>query len=439
MNFANKLFFYLKLSLLFGFSIFVSLHFAAASILAQDGTEQYELMKPKPKALFDKWAAGQNSVEGKTLSPAERFVNLPVSRRSSFAALSNALLNSRMTDPSTGQLYGFAIDLIDEIETIAGQEEGKRSDEQFRLYVKLKDGALKKLDLCPEFIHDKNNTIFHKGYPTNYRQSGSAPTLQFSITPDGTRADIDVDYRSSGFPAALFNGHLTAGNSDVRVAGNYLTHLKRWLGLIDWWDKNFPDLTTELEKVKTKNPVEPIAVNNGDSPEAELGATISIFFKSWLIDRDVDQTMSFLQSNITFCSDLEESSDKQMLTACYKALFLDMLKAANKQLKKPKTLDQAIRPVQAIDPLIPAVENNPQKDLFTLAEITDGDYNHFVCSAKKTRQASLKTYGNLRQTLRRQIQIRAGKRQRRDSQIDVVEGNRHVENRIVRRSDGIVC
>lgn len=365
----------------------ISLSFAACSISAQDGADQYSRMRPKPKMLFDKWAMNQNSVDGKKSTPFERFVNLPISQRSTFAALTNALLYSKLTDPSSGQLLGFAIDLIDEIETIAGQEEGRRSDEQFRLYVKLKDGAVKKLDVSPEFIHDKDNTIFHKGYPTNYRQSGNAPTLQFSITRDGSHADIDVDYRSSRFPAALFDGHLTTGNSDVRATGNYLTHLKRWSGLIDWWDDIFPVSTTELDKAKTQTPSDPVNIS-GDFSEAELGSTIDSFFKSWLVDRDVNRAMTYLQSNLTFCSDLEESPDRQILASRYKVLFFGMLQAANKELKKPKSLAEAIRSVPAIDPLIPAVENNPQKDLYTLAVITDGDYDHFVCTIKKSNSVN---------------------------------------------------
>ena len=37
-----------------------------------------------------------------------------------------------------------------------------------------------------------------------------------------------MDYRTSGFPSALFNGHLTAQNSDVRAGNNYQGHLQRW-------------------------------------------------------------------------------------------------------------------------------------------------------------------------------------------------------------------
>jgi hypothetical protein len=48
--------------------------------------------------------------------------------------------------------------------------------------------------------------------------------FQFSLSRDESRADIDVDYRSSRFPVALFNGHLTASNSDIRASGNDAKH-----------------------------------------------------------------------------------------------------------------------------------------------------------------------------------------------------------------------
>jgi hypothetical protein len=45
-------------------------------------------------------------------------------------------------------------------------------------------------------------------------------------------SDIDMDYRSSTFPKALFDGHLTAGNSDVRAANNLDTLANRWAGFV---------------------------------------------------------------------------------------------------------------------------------------------------------------------------------------------------------------
>ena len=44
--------------------------------------------------------------------------------------------------------------------------------------------------------------------------------MQISMSEDGLQADIDVDYRSSGSPQSLFNGHLTASNSDIRAGEN---------------------------------------------------------------------------------------------------------------------------------------------------------------------------------------------------------------------------
>ena len=79
-----------------------------------------------------------------------------------------------------------------------------------------------------EFMRDADNSIYHQGYPIDYREQGGTPSIRFSVALDNWRADIDVDYRSSSFPTALFNGHLTASNSDVRAGDNYDRHANRW-------------------------------------------------------------------------------------------------------------------------------------------------------------------------------------------------------------------
>jgi hypothetical protein len=96
------------------------------------------------------------------------------------------------------------------------------------MYVLLKPGAQQILDKMGEFSRQRDNSVLHIGYPVNYRQQAGFPSIQVSVTRDGRPADIDVDYRRSGFPGALFNGHLTAANSDVRAGNNYRGHLKRW-------------------------------------------------------------------------------------------------------------------------------------------------------------------------------------------------------------------
>ena len=95
--------------------------------------------------------------------------------------------------------------------------------------------ALATLERSREFKRGADNTVYHKGYPINYRAQGGTPSIQISVALDGRRADIDVDYRASSFPVGLFNGHLTASNSDVRAGDNFDRHVNRWSGLQNWW------------------------------------------------------------------------------------------------------------------------------------------------------------------------------------------------------------
>jgi hypothetical protein len=83
--------------------------------------------------------------------------------------------------------------------------------------VRLTPGARETLALVQQFKRRADNSVFHKGYPVNYREGGT-PSVQISIALDGRPADVDVDYRASSFPSALFNGHLTSATSDVRPA-----------------------------------------------------------------------------------------------------------------------------------------------------------------------------------------------------------------------------
>ena len=36
-------------------------------------------------------------------------------------------------------------------------------------------------------------------------------------------------------PQAMFNGHLTSANSDVRAGDNHDKHVGRWGGFVAWW------------------------------------------------------------------------------------------------------------------------------------------------------------------------------------------------------------
>ena len=195
---------------------------------------KYASLKPEQKALVDDWIKRFSATIQKQVDPEKAYDNLPLSTKTTFNAVTHALLSTQLTDQSGGKL-GSAIQIIDKLDTVHGEVPGARGDEQFRIYVQLKPGALDVLDKSREFRRMEDNTSYHKGYPICYRGKPAVPSIQVSATRDKTRADIDVDYRSSGFPKGLVNGHLSASNSDVRAGRNDEIHNNQWLGLNNWW------------------------------------------------------------------------------------------------------------------------------------------------------------------------------------------------------------
>jgi hypothetical protein len=204
-------------------AISIALQFSSSAI-AQQATDnpvvisdKYSDLHPEQKRLVDDWFRRFSDLVQKQVSPEEGYNNLPVSTKTTFSGVTHALLRTPLTDESGAPLGNSAITLVEKIDQVLGQVEGSRGDRQFRIYVELKPGAMEILDKSQEFGSEKDNTVYHKGYPICFRSPGT-PSIQVSISRDGKRADIDVDYRSSKFPAALINGHLTASNSESEQA-----------------------------------------------------------------------------------------------------------------------------------------------------------------------------------------------------------------------------
>lgn len=207
----------------------------------------YANLKPVQRTLVDDWIRRFNALAKPILKPAEIYDDLPLSVRTTFEAVTHAMLTSPLTDEN-GDLLGKSIDVIEYIETVHGMLPESGSDLQYRIYVTLKPNALQILDESREFRRNWDNKIYHRGYPINYRQRGT-PAIQISCSRDGKRADIDVDYRSSKFPKVVLNGHFLSTNSDVRAGNNYKRHVKRWSGFSDWWKSilGLPVKETDLE------------------------------------------------------------------------------------------------------------------------------------------------------------------------------------------------
>ncbi|WP_035356839.1 hypothetical protein, partial [Edaphobacter aggregans] len=180
--------------------------------------KSYASLRPEQKLLVDDFIRRYNATTGSKLVPQEAYDGGRLSVRTTFDAVTHALLNAKITD-ATGKSLGRAIDLVEAVDEVLGEESGVGGDRQFRMYVYLKDNAVDILSRSQEFFRDKDNTVYHGGFPICYRLKNGPPSIQFSISRDHKLSDVDVDYRASGFPKGLVNGHLSAANSDVR-AGN---------------------------------------------------------------------------------------------------------------------------------------------------------------------------------------------------------------------------
>jgi hypothetical protein len=204
----------------------------------QESGKSYSKLQPEQKRLVDDYVSHYNQTTGSKIVPQEAYDNARLSMRTTFDAVTHALLKAKLTD-AKGKSLGRAIDLVDAVDEVMGEGSGVGGDRQFRIYVYLKPNAVGVLSTSQEFFRDRDNTVYHKGFPFCYRLKNGPPSIQFSISRDNKMADVDVDYRSSSFPKGLVNGHLSASNSDVRAGNNLDKHEDRWAGLNGWWREVF--------------------------------------------------------------------------------------------------------------------------------------------------------------------------------------------------------
>ena len=306
------------------------------------------------------------------------YASWPVSRQTTFEAATHGLRETRLTD-ATGRDLGRAIDLVARVERVAGEEKGRRGDEQFRLYVVLAPDARDTLDRAQEFFRDKDNTVFHKGYPINYRLRGRFPSVQVSVAEDWQRADIDVDYLSSRAPQGLFNGHLTSANSDVRVRGNERRHARRWSGLVVWWTAVLEFLSpagAERRAARRADPAPPSSPTTDFDGVAEASAE---FLADWFVRRRFDDALAFVSTAGAVCSNLDDDVENERgdRRALRDALHDLMDEAARGPA--PARLSEALAPVTPWDTTW-QVQAHPFEGAYTLARVEVADARDFLCT-----------------------------------------------------------
>jgi hypothetical protein len=336
---------------------------------------EYRSLKPEQKALVDDWMKRFSETIGKPVDPQMAYDNLPVSTRTTFNAVTQALLATQLTD-ARGSKLGSAMQIIDKVDTVHGAIPGTRGDEQFRIYVQLKPGALELLAKSQEFRREDDNTVYHKGYPICYRSRPPVPSIQVSATRDGTRADLDIDYKASGLPKALVNGHLTASNSDVRAGHNYDTHISQWQGLNNWWRSLLllaPVNERNVEKEKQSFPTEPRQAAHGKPAEA-----VHDLLNTWLVEKKPEDILSYFARESYYCAELEQGEKGDQGMAKFKLLIA--MQQANRRLGNPAKLTDISTAVPVGTAVRVKLVKQPYEQEFALYDVREDAAEQFKCA-----------------------------------------------------------
>jgi len=355
---------------------------ATAAAAAQTAQEEkktfgasYADLSVEQRALVDDLFRRASAILGVTLDPDESYDKAPLSSRTTFDAVTHALLASTLTDRDSGRSLGRTFDLIGYVETIRGQVDGSTPDKQFRLYVELKPGARERLETAKEFNRVMDNTFFHEGYPLSYRQEGW-PSIQISMARDASRADIDVDYRPGRFPSSLYNGHFSAANSDVR-AGNLERHNGRWTGLVNWWDGLLrpmfvPDVNVPADAPQAFPPI-PRAGSK------TIDVAVEDFLTSWLVERRPNLSVAYFDRPAYDCLAARLAQEGQSLDRALAPLQMYVrMKAVADTLGPQQSLAGTTTGVRLVDPALKVVRHK-RPDLYSIYGVPSAVAERWSC------------------------------------------------------------
>ncbi len=361
------------------------------------GESRFASLEDAQREVYAPYAEQNLEARGREMTVAEHFDSQTISERTTFDAVTHALISSDLSDEN-GESLGTAFDRIESIDRIAGQYYGRGGDQQFRVYVTLKPDTDDILDRSTQFFRDHLNTVYHVGYPHSFRQEGEVPNIQFSISDDGLTADIDVDYRSSKSPQALFNGHLTSANSDVRAGTNVDRHNGRWQGMVAWWRGVFGQFHEGQEgsigllgatAVEVPTPLPP-----NRPPGAPIEApedAIQEFLTDWLVRQDIDEAMSFMSDQAYACVNIDDSAGEEALGAAGARDTLRELMAFSADRLGPRSnLTEAVDAVEPFTERVPTVHNFDGE--FGMDDMTPEESQQYVCGQENTALDPNKRY-----------------------------------------------
>ena len=345
---------------------------------------KYDELNPVQKQLVDNWFARYNEVMHENQDPKAGYDSLPRSTKTTLEAVTHALWTTKLAD-AEGSALGNGTDIIERLDDVAGKIKGAGGDHQFRIYVTLKPGAREILEKSQQFRRGADNTVYHKGFPLNYRLQGGTPSIQVSMARDGIRADVDVDYRSSSFPMALINGHLTSANSDVTAGNNYDRHQGRWSGLQNWWEEWFglpfvPADSDDEEDISEGIPFRP-AKGRGEVTEA-----IRDFLETWLVKAQPRLAMAYVSEKAFECRDEGpgESFDRGM--APFK--MLAGMRSVNRQVGTVVRIGDVLLGIRVAESGLRVVQQ-PDHASFVLYQVSEARAIQFECENRGISELEL--------------------------------------------------
>jgi hypothetical protein len=106
--------------------------------------QSYATLRPEQKNFINDFVRRYNQTMGSEFVPEQLYDGARMSVRTTFDAVTHALLTTKLTNDK-GQSLCRAIDLVDAIDDVMGEEAGVRGDRQFRMYVYLKPNAFELL------------------------------------------------------------------------------------------------------------------------------------------------------------------------------------------------------------------------------------------------------------------------------------------------------
>lgn len=335
----------------------------------------YADLTPEQRKLVDDWIKRYNKKTGKNLKAEPAYNTIPISTRTTFEAVTHALATSKVTDKD-GRPQGTVLDMVQHLETVRGKVPGAKGDLQFRVYAIMRPNAYDRLTNSQQFRRDRDNSVFHYGYPVNLRQGNGYPSIQVSMSRDHSRADIDVDYRSSGFPVGLFNGHLSAANSDVRAGNNYERHDKRWSGLGNWW-RNLFGVPIEEDSSFHADPEQNMAESPHLNSSAYLSAVVADFLSTWLVDKKPNIAAAYFAPQSFACVGPDAANGSKSNQPVPTRLWNDM-EEIQTLVGNPAKLSDAVVPVDLGGTGMTPVTEDPEP--FSLAKVPPALARDFDCS-----------------------------------------------------------